>query len=131
MLISCSQWREIAKTPPIEDYVLCFCLSIDRTKLDIALDIAKKRQKRLVVVGHKVIGYENVMFVDDAGPLEWLGWMDNAEFIFTDSFHGTAFAVNLSKQFSVFISDSSKASRITNLLQNMDLNRNIDNRNNE
>ena len=131
MLISCSQWREIAKTPPIEDYVLCFCLSIDRTKLDIALDIAKKRQKRLVVVGHKVIGYENVMFVDDAGPLEWLGWMDNAEFIFTDSFHGTAFAVNLSKQFSVFISDSSKASRITNLLQNMDLNRNIYNRNNE
>lgn len=129
MLITGSQWREIAKTPPIKDYVLCFCLRIDRNKLDIALNIANQRQKRLVVIGHKIKGYDTTMFINDAGPLEWLGWMDNAEFIFTDSFHGTAFAINLCKQFNVFISDPSKASRITNLLQTINLSGNIYNRN--
>lgn len=121
MLIPGSQWREIAKTPSIEDYVLCFCLRIDNNKLDIALDIANQRHKRLVVIGHKIKGYKNVLFVDDAGPLEWLGWMDNAEFIFTDSFHGTAFAINLFKPFKYFISDSTKSSRITNLISRLDI----------
>lgn len=121
MLMSGSQWREIAKMPPIKDYVLCFCLKIDTTKFDIALDIANQKQKRLVVIGQKLKGYENVLFVDDAGPLEWLGWMGNAEFILTDSFHGTAFAINFMKQFTSYISDKSKSSRITNLLNLMGL----------
>lgn len=35
------------------------------------------------------------------GPREWLGWMARAAFIYTNSFHGTAFSVILRKPFAV------------------------------
>ena len=38
----------------------------------------------------------------DAGPCEFLGWIENADCILTDSFHAMAFSVIFHKQFWVF-----------------------------
>ena len=121
MLIPGQQWRDIAKTPVIENYVLCFCLQNDRTKLEIAIDIANKKGKQLIVIGRLIEGYDKIKYINDAGPLEWLGWISNADFIFTDSFHGTAFSINFHKQFLTYISDKSKSTRIINLLNRLDI----------
>lgn len=36
------------------------------------------------------------------GPREWIGYIKNAEIVFTDSFHGTVFSVNYHKNFWSF-----------------------------
>ena len=52
------------------------------------------------------------------GPKEWLGWLLNAEYVFTDSFHGCAFCINCNKQFFVKVSsaNSEMSSRIIHIL---------------
>ena len=40
--------------------------------------------------------------IEDAGPVEFINLIQNAEYICTDSFHGSVFSVLLKKKFVVF-----------------------------
>lgn len=53
----------------------------------------------------------------DVGPQEFIGLIKNAEYIFTNSFHGTAFSLIFHKQFIAV----SRNMRILNLLQTLGL----------
>lgn len=53
--------------------------------------------------------------IRDAGPVDFLRLFANAEFVITDSFHGTCFSVNFGKPF-VVISHSKYLNRIESLL---------------
>lgn len=62
----------------------------------------------------------------DVGPEEFLSLLRNAEYVFTDSFHGSVFSIIHKKQFLVFnryseTSKHSKNSRIDTLCKNLDL----------
>lgn len=58
-----------------------------------------------------------------AGPGEFLGWIENAEFVLTDSFHGAAFAVIFEKPMVLLDRDAehSMNSRTDHLLKVLDL----------
>lgn len=62
----------------------------------------------------------------DIGPYEFLGLFRNASYVFTDSFHGTAFSILFKKPFCVFERDKkskvSKNSRLYDLLKKFELN---------
>lgn len=51
-----------------------------------------------------------------AGPGEFLGYIHGADYVITNSFHGTAFSIIYEKQFLVF-QHSSLGARISNLLE--------------
>lgn len=53
--------------------------------------------------------------IRDAGPIEFLRLFADAEFVITDSFHGTCFSVNFGKSF-VVISPGKHSNRIESLL---------------
>ncbi len=53
------------------------------------------------------------------GPIEWLGYFKNAEYVLTDSFHGCAFSVLFGREFAVKISQLGE--RIENLLTVLDI----------
>ena len=55
------------------------------------------------------------------GPKEFLSLFINADFICTDSFHGTAFSINLNKPFFAYMEKTSYLSRIRNLLELLDI----------
>lgn len=61
----------------------------------------------------------------DVGPAEFLGLCANAEYIFTDSFHGSVFSIIFRKEFLVFERDAStkvsKNSRLYDLLKKFNL----------
>ncbi len=61
-----------------------------------------------------------------ADPLEFIGLINNAEYVLTDSFHGVALSVNLEKQFAVFKrfkdgDPNNQNARIINILQKTEL----------
>jgi len=60
----------------------------------------------------------------DSGPEEFLNLVYNAEYVVTDSFHGTAFALNFDVSFTTFDRNYGKhinqSSRITSLLNKVD-----------
>ena len=54
--------------------------------------------------------------VYDIGPAEFLRYIQDAAYVLTNSFHGTAFSILLKKNFLVF-DNKARGSRITDLLQ--------------
>lgn len=56
------------------------------------------------------------------GPTDFVKYIDESEFICTDSFHATVFSIIFKKKFLVFLSgDAGRDSRIINLLEQFDL----------
>lgn len=86
-------------------------------------DFAEKKKKRLVCLG----GYQD--FCDeyiDATPFELLAYVKNADYVITDTFHGTIYSIINNKQFVSFIRKSTNGSygnqeKMTDLLQRLGL----------
>lgn len=124
LLISKEEWlAKVEKSKaPKEPYILC-------------LFLGENPQHRKAVDTYKVAkGYKNVvisckkgdynwgdMIMAEAGPLDFIDLVNNAAMVFSDSFHGAAFALNLNRPFGVFMRFSEdhpicQNSRIRNLL---------------
>ena len=85
------------------------------------ISIAKKIQKdtRLPIVcltRNRLKMYPINKQIYDAGPAEFVGWIKNASYVVTDSFHGTVFSLIFSKQFFTYIALERTSSRIRNIL---------------
>ena len=56
--------------------------------------LAKEKGLPVICINSSGKRIKGVIDYSDAGIEEWLGLFINADFIFTNSFHGTAFAIN-------------------------------------
>ena len=63
--------------------------------------------------------------IDDADPIEWLNAIYNADFIYTDSFHGIAFSLKFQKPFVAYYAESSRATRLVDLRDRLNLKKQI------
>lgn len=123
-LLSKDEWRNLAKERKIQEkYILCYFLSYSQEIIDFCK--CQARSKGLVPVFistavSNVIEFADTLFVQNAGPSEFLYLFDNADFVMTDSFHGTVFSLIFEKQFYSYIGRNLKASsRITDLLSSL------------
>lgn len=99
-----------------ETYKLAYQASKDLGNIEI-IEIASKIQKKHT--SHHVIY--------DASPEEFLGWIQNARFIVTTSFHGTAFSIIFKKAFVSIKQNKPSDLRIESILKSLHiLNRFID-----
>lgn len=118
-LLSKSDWQSLAGCKPIVDgkYILVYHL-FERNK-----DLAKMAVKYSRETGLKIVSindkssraYADVN-VSNAGPIEFVNLINNAEYVMADSFHATAFSLILNKPFSVFYHNSN-GSRIIDCLE--------------
>lgn len=125
LLLNAEDWSTLAK--PIGDisepYVLVYeltpCDAINKT----AERIASQNEWKIVRLSKSAKDIvANQKCITDAGPSEFLYLFQNAEFIVTNSFHGTAFAINFGRQFLTIVpSRKSNNSRQKDLLTLMNL----------
>lgn len=131
-LISKEEWRKIYKKFYIkEKYILVYAFeSLDKA-IDFAKNLAKKYSYVIYIIRCTEDKYYNgIRCLRIVGPLEFLSLIDNAEYIITDSFHGTAFSMIFRKNFYT-IPYKGTNSRIENILGIFNLsNRLINNINN-
>lgn len=108
-----------------ERYALCYFLGDDSNERKIAKEYAKCKNLKLKVMsflngeindGDLNCGDERIINVS---PIEFVQLIQNAEIIFTDSFHATAFSLLFKKQFYVFerSCQSSMGSRIESVTE--------------
>ena len=120
-LTSVEQWRSIEITPDFKfGYIFVYCLK-DLKKL---LKIAKEKypNKLIVVLAPNDLRYYmGCRQIYYPGPQEFLGLIDHADAIITDSFHGTSFSIIFGKVFHTVITRPSVSSRIYSLLQTLKL----------
>ena len=98
-LLNASQWRELEKKPDIvlpEHYALKFLFGKITTEYEKAI---KQAAGDLPIVNLRM--HPNLPgYMADVN--EFLYLIDHADFICTDSFHGTAFSINFGKNFITF-----------------------------
>lgn len=122
-------WQALAQRPKQEEpYLLCYFIGDNDDYWRCAADLAGRTGLRVVVVPVTQSAYRQpYTLADGLSPQEWLGYLDGAAHIMTDSFHGTAFAALLGKPFTVLRryredDPESKNSRIDQLMRTLSLN---------
>jgi len=127
LLLDQAAWKELIGSVDGVDkeYVFIYNLGRSETVEEAAKKIAKESGMRIVEVSKRPFGYkrkEGIEYVDDAGPLEFVRLISEASCVVTDSFHGTAFSVNLAVPFYSFIDPKKKNnSRILDFLEELNL----------
>lgn len=106
-------------------YVLIYSMSRSRNVFRIAHEIAKRLKVNKIVnikLNFNPEKYKNIENLYMVTPPQWLELFANAEYIVTDSFHGTAFSVNFNKPFTTIQNPMSDLnSRVDTLLTKLSL----------
>ena len=129
LILNCKEWLEVAKFDmcPKDKYVLVYIVTIKPCNyvLEVARHIAKQRNLKIVRIcrdAYPERSGKDVHEILTAGPSDFVGLFANAEFVVTNSFHGTVFSINFSKPFySVIKSQHSTNSRLTSILKKLNL----------
>ena len=126
-LLKRENWEDIALEPLQRSYVFCFTLYKSMDLLLCAKRYASLYNKKMVFWMQSM---DETRLIDantigriDISPEEWLGYVKNADVVFTDSFHGSVFSIIYNRQFYAYIPLwNNRGSRITDLLDLLQLN---------
>lgn len=106
LLLTAKEWHKVGK--PVEgvngNYLLIYEITPCPYIKVLAKHIAKTKGLRLVRINKDTIRKEKdseILNILDAGPSEFIWLFENASFVVTNSFHGTAFSINMNKDFYV------------------------------
>lgn len=125
-LLRREEWKSLVGSKcDSERYALCYFLGNDSTERKIAKEYAKCKNLKLKVMPflNGEISEDDLDYGDEriinASPSEFVQLIQNAEIVFTDSFHATAFSLLFERQFYVFERSfqSSMGSRIESLTE--------------
>lgn len=133
LLLSAREWEELI--PPrkvIEDkYILCYFLGTNPAHREYADRLKKTTGLKIVTIPFLDNFVESdLSFGDyalyDIDAADFVNLIKNAEYVLTDSFHGTVFSILNHKQFVTFSrfadnTKNSRNSRISSLLMMLDL----------
>lgn len=121
-LLNKSSWNSLATKCDInQKYILCYPLQYH----PLFSDVIKKLKELtgyivIVILTTARTKVKGDIYIRNAGPKEFLGLFNDAEYILTSAFHGTAFSIIYEKKFYSFLSTHAPQ-RITNLLQLFEL----------
>ncbi|MEY8375038.1 polysaccharide pyruvyl transferase family protein [Lachnospiraceae bacterium 56-18] len=122
LLLEARDWKKIGKKPKQKDYILYIYTEYNARMVQYLHKLSAELKKKVIQVtvpwpgqGKKWINLEI-----EGGPSEFIGFIQNADYIVTNSFHGMVFSILLEKKFLVF-GHSDRNARIANLMEKLDL----------
>jgi hypothetical protein len=126
MLVGKKQWQSVMdENVPQEKYILCYFIGDNPSYWETVAAIVKREGYTVRVIprteGARNAGYP---LEEDVPPQRWLGLINGAAYVVTDSFHGATFSAILNKECNVvrrYREDDpeSKNSSIDQLLRNL------------
>ena len=137
LLLTAEQWLNIVSNKPVinEKYIFCYFLGSNPLSRVCAKKLSETTGLKIVALQQlDMYIKEDTQFADiapyDVNPAGFIDLIRNAEFVCTDSFHGTVFSVIFHKRFFSFRrffkkSTMSTNSRIDSLLSVLGLERRI------
>ena len=128
LLLTAHQWEESLKLD-LDDNMCaspyCLVYFLNEPSQNALKMIEETREKfKIKAIPYKYACYKDDECVD-AGPTEFVKLIKNADYIITDSFHGTIFSINFNKKFLVFERQynaaNSQSTRLKSILEQLDL----------
>lgn len=117
MLLSITDYNKLLKDVKTESYpIITYILDPSNNKLKIRDTICSQKGAKPITVNIQE-GISSTGIIEVQPSLEsWLIKMMNAGFVITDSFHGTAFAINFNRPFIVLSNQLRGQSRLLSIL---------------
>lgn len=123
LLLNSSEWRKISVAPKESGYLLLYQMSKNKLTEHAAKEIAHRMGLKVIEIlpGPRILWkrYGHKVYVS-ASPEEYVGFFENADFVVTSSFHGTAFSLIFNKQFYT-VPHKTAGSRMVDLLSSINL----------
>lgn len=118
-------WKQyVAEKKEDAPYIFVYMLRPEPLTMQLAKALSEKTGLPIYLISNRIESDGNVKNITDAGIEEFLSYIKNAEYVVTNSFHGTAFSVQFHKKFlSVAISGSGM--RVCDLLSDIGLSNHI------
>lgn len=121
-LLSKDKWLDISIKPhEHKSFIFVYDLNGGKSLIDIARKVSKENNNmRIICTTTNIFPFYNgVKVVRELGPLEFLGYISSAEYVVTDSFHGTILSLILGTRvitYPIFKAVSSRIYSIMSLL---------------
>lgn len=129
LLLSKNDWEKEIKNMPMtnERYILAYVVQPNDEYVKIVNDLSKKTGLKVIHFGYRNPGYVNVLkSAYTEGPLEFINYIKNAEYVVATSLHATIFSIIFHKKFFI-IPHKKTGSRVTNLLDKLEIKNRISN----
>lgn len=116
LLLSKSEWeKRISFVPPVDKYILVYVPHNKKAVFEFVDKLSKRTGLPVVYLSISPRIQPGVKTIYNSAPDEFVGWIKNAEYVVTGSFHGAAFSLNLEKQF--YYENTGAGSRIDNIVK--------------
>lgn len=116
-LLDRGEWEDIVNDTVIgveDDYVLLYFVQENNEIIELAKVIAKEKNQKVVCFNKQIARKNKWIDSSDAGPLEFVKLIKNANFVVTSSFHATVFSSIFEKEIFI-ITHSVTGSRVSTL----------------
>ena len=120
ILFKAEDWDDILPEKNVTEgkYIFCYFLGNRREPRECVLKLAKKTGLPIVMMPFfgEICEYDNKLdakFADDPDPSNFVSAIKNAEYVCTDSYHGTVFSILYHKKVMVFRRHSADSSKNT------------------
>lgn len=107
LLLDSDEWSSLCVDIPEKKYIFCYFLGNNVDAREYAIKLKNKTGLKIICIPFMdEINRIDFDFGDqqlfDVGPAEFLSYIKNADYVVTDSFHGTVFSILFEKEFVVF-----------------------------
>ncbi len=98
-------------------YILVYQLNPCKDMIEFARTISQKKKCQLIIISNNIrLSVSEAIIISNPPVVQFLNLILNAECIVTDSFHGTAFSLNLNKDFFSWLPEK-YSTRLTSILE--------------
>lgn len=121
LLLSAKEWEELLNVPERkikEKYILIYQIHNNKELDKYAMEFAKRAKLQLIRVSpllHQCIRGGKFKFAPDLG--EFISYIKNAEYLITDSFHGTVFSINFNIPLVTLMPNTGTSTRNASILK--------------
>lgn len=118
LLMDKSYWNRYLSDVGKKDYLLIYQLHNDKKLGKYAEEVAKEKGLDLIRISasfHQIVREGTFKYIPEIG--EFLSYIKNARCMITDSFHGTAFAINFNTPFIEILPNNNTGSRNMSILK--------------
>lgn len=122
LLLTKKEWNNeiIKKEKPKEKYILAYVVAPDKEYTKIVNELSRKTGLKVIHFEKKDV-YENTLkSLYTQGPLDFINYIKNAEYVVATSFHAAVFSIIFNKKFFI-VPHKNTSSRVTNLLTKLEI----------
>lgn len=117
LLFHNKDWSKIAVSPSEKKYIILYLLEANADIENAVKSINGNNEYRIIRLWRSRMVDEKGKDLKIVSPQEWLGFFQNAECIFTNSFHGICFSIIFNKEFYVSLKKNTNDSRLIDCLK--------------